>query len=290
MEVVIIKGGLGNQMSQYAFYLAKKKRNKKVRVIFNPASKNIHNGSELDRVFNIKYANSIINKILTLIYKYYDGIPKLRKYFHFFNITSIVEQKNYDYNPTFLQKIRKKGIYFYVGGWHSEKYFKDIEGQIRQTFSFKLPKNNSELSKIAQIIKQQPFSVSVHIRRGDYINHPNFWGVANEIYYKKAISLVKDMVVNPHFFVFSNDLKWSDNFFKSLNVNYTLCDVGKGNNSYLDMYLMTLCQIHINANSTFSWWGGWLANSKSITICPKKFMINIITKDIYPDNWIKIAT
>ena len=84
MEVVIIKGGLGNQMSQYAFYLAKKKRNKKVRVIFNPASKNIHNGSELDRVFNIKYANSIINKILTLIY----SIPKLFAsiFIHFYTI------------------------------------------------------------------------------------------------------------------------------------------------------------------------------------------------------------
>ena len=106
MEVVIIKGGLGNQMSQYAFYLAKKKRNKKVRVIFNPASKNIHNGSELDRVFNIKYANSIINKILTLIYKYYDGIPKLRKYFHFFNITSIVG----NYSAPLTRKCQKSAL------------------------------------------------------------------------------------------------------------------------------------------------------------------------------------
>ncbi len=68
MDVVIIFNGLGNQMSQYAFYLEKKKISKSTRFLFSKKSKNIHNGFELGKVFGIKYHDSLFNKLLYLIY------------------------------------------------------------------------------------------------------------------------------------------------------------------------------------------------------------------------------
>lgn len=289
MDVVIISGGLGNQMSQYAFYLAKKRHDRKVRVIFNPASANIHNGSELAEDFGIEYGNGVIDKALSFLYKYYDGIPKLRKYFsRLLRVKSVYEDRSYDYNPALLVGRHRFGITFFMGGWHSEKYFKDFEDDVRRLYTFKLPNDDVEFSRMEKSIKDNPASVSVHVRRGDYINHPDFWGIADEDYYRKAIEKIRSKMVNPTFYVFSNDLEWSHRFFQSQNVNYTIVNVGGGKKSYLDMYLMSLCRAHINANSTFSWWGAWLSAEDSITICPDKFMNNVTTKDIYPERWIRI--
>lgn len=146
-------------------------------------------------------------------------------------------------------------FYSFGGGYHCEKYFKTLESNIRHVFTFKLPADDKELKSVERIIKNDLSSVSVHIRRGDYINHPDFDGVANRNYYVHAIELIKKYVPNPMFYVFSNDVKWGDEFFKSLNVKYYVVNLGGGKKSYLDMYLMTLCHAHIIANSTFSWWG-----------------------------------
>lgn len=288
MDVVVVSGGLGNQMSQYAFYLAKKKNDKNVRVLFNPYSQRVHNGNELPYVFGINMKSGIIDKILTLIYKYYDGIPRIRKYFHFLRITHYDEDRNYNFEPEILSTKSKFSILFFRGGYHCEKYFKELESNIRHVFTFKLPADDKELKSVERTIKKDPSSVSVHIRRGDYINHPDFDGVANRNYYVHAIELIKKYIPNPMFYVFSNDVKWSDEFFKSLNVKYYVVNLGGGKKSYLDMYLMTLCHAHIIANSTFSWWGAWLSDKTSLTICPEDFMLNITTKDIYPTRWIRI--
>lgn len=176
------------------------------------------------------------------------------------------------------------------GGGHSEKYFKDFESYIRQVFTFNLPADDEKLKNVVHSIKNDSSSVSVHIRRGDYVNHPDFDGVANRDYYIHAIELIKKYIPVPKFYVFSNDVEWSEKFFKSLGVNYYIVNLGGGKKSYLDMYLMTLCHSHIIANSTFSWWGAWLSpNKNSITICPEKFLSHTVTKDIYPHNWIKIS-
>ena len=151
MDVIIIFNGLGNQMSQYAFYLNKKNISKSTRFIFSKKSRTIHNGYELDRVFGIKYHDSLINKFLYLTfrvagYKKHAFISKSAiRFLNFLGVKIINENDDYDFKPQYLRS--SKGIKFYVGGWHSEKYFMAIKDTILKTFQFNPENIGIEINK-----------------------------------------------------------------------------------------------------------------------------------------------
>lgn len=110
-------------------------------------------------------------------------------------------------------------------------------------------------------------------------------------YYQKAIEYIAQRVDSPHFFIFSDDYEWSVENFKFLQFPYTCISNGADKN-YEDMTLMSQCQYHIIANSSFSWWGAWLDPRKDkIVIAPKQWFANAPkndTKDLLPDTWIKL--
>lgn len=167
------------------------------------------------------------------------------------------------------------------GYFQSEKYFKHIEEEVREDFSFK----DEILIPCKEMISQVENPISLHIRRGDFLknsaNHHNL----DLDYYKKALENFED---NFPVIIFSDDSKWckeqelfsSDRFL-----------VAEGNSSYIDLCLMSLCKYHIIANSTFSWWGAWLAKSEKVIAPSKWFGPNnqhLNTKDLYPDEWMII--
>jgi hypothetical protein len=264
------------------------------RFIFSKKSRNIHNGFELDAVFGIKYHDSLINKLLYAIflvisYKKFPLISKpVIRIFNFFGISIIDENDDYDFKPEYLRPA--KGIKFYVGGWHSEKYFIDIKDTILQTFQF----NNESIEKEnLDILKQikTSNSVSIHIRRGDFLDTDNYGklgAVCTLNYFLMAIRKMETFVENPHFFLFTNDHSWVKTNFKE--PGFTLIDINTSKSSWKDMFLISNCSHHINSNGSFSWWSSWLSQNKtSIVIVPKNFIANRYFKDIYPDSWIQIA-
>jgi hypothetical protein len=290
MDIIVIFNGLGNQMSQYSFFLAKKNKGVKCKVIFDPRSKSRHNGSELDTIFGVMYEKSLFITFLTFIYKLLK-YNFFRKCFSIIGIKREFEPLNYDYNQRFLDK----GIgwlNYYVGGWHSENYYHGIRSVILKTFKFPEHIKDAKFEYFKEKLLSSN-AVSLHIRRGDFLNVKpgdfyQYGGVATLSYYKKAITFMKKSIENPVFFVFSDDLTWCRINFKAENFIYVDCNFG--NNSWRDLYLMTLCKYHINANSTFSWWGAWLCNSENqITVCPTHFLLNVVTKDFYPKDWIRIS-
>ena len=145
---------------------------------------------------------------------------------------------------------------------------------------------------LEQTILSDDNSVSLHIRRGDYLSIPASsirqpGGIATIEYYKKAIEYMLSIKPQSTFYVFSNEIEWCKKVFDGLKMVFIDCN--RKNYSWRDMYLMSICRHHIIANSTFSWWGAWLCKHKgSITICPERFIQKYETKDIYPENWIKI--
>lgn len=291
MDIVLLFNGLGNQMSQYAFYLAKKHYNPQSMALYYTYFFNGHNGYELGRVFNIHCDKGLKHNIFQFLYRLRES-PKigfLKGLLTKMGVRKICEAQNYDFNYDLLTQ-NKGGINFFWGGWHSEKNFIDIKEEIKAKFTF--PKiYDEDCLRVINQIKNVKESVSLHIRRGDYLTaKPNdfyqFGNVATMDYYKKAISRLISELGDCTFFVFSDDLKWCKEEFTDLNAVYVDCNQGK--NSWRDMYLMTLCKNHINANSSFSWWGAWLSTQEGITICPKEFIHNVVTKDIYPDSWIKM--
>ena len=288
MDVVVIFNGLGNQMSQYAYYLAKKKVNPNTKVIFDVMSKHNHYGYDLERAFGIKVSRTFLIKFLQIIYILSRKISQ----FKYIGIRIISEPLNNDYTPLLVQK-GPFGINYYVGGWHSEKYFMNISNEVKNVFTFCEQSNDGRFNEWLHVIRGDNSSVSVHIRRGDYMNikSTDYWqlnGVATLDYYKKAIDYIRQHVKTPHFYVFSDDLDWCKEQF---GTEFFYIECNQSVNSWSDMYLMSECHYHINANSTFSWWGAWLCKFEdSITVCPERFIRNIVTKDFYPERWHKIKS
>jgi hypothetical protein len=291
MDVIIVFNGLGNQMSQYAFYLQKKKIDISTRFIFDKRSHINHNGYELGRVFNIEYRETFLNVILFLFFrilsiKKYPYFSKpIIKLLNFLGVRLIEESNNYDFDESLLKS--SKGIRFFYGGWHSEKYFVSSKDQVLEAFKLKVD-DTVNLDYLAHIKNSE--SVSIHVRRGDYmkgIQFEMYGSVCTKEYFARAIDKINEILENPHFFVFSNDLKWvQDNFVMD---RCTLIDCNNGKDSWKDMYLMSNCKYHVNSNSTFSWWGAYLNTYKfKIVIIPYYFVNNVETKDFYPESWLKI--
>jgi len=163
------------------------------------------------------------------------------------------------------------------GYFQTEKYFKHIEQQIRQDFTFHDRIVEQCLSYKSALPNTQ--IISLHIRRSDYISDPNFECLSLD-YYRNGLKLLPNFPV----IVFSDDPEWCKNEFKKDSFI-----ISPFTDPFYDLCLMTLCDYHIIANSSFSWWGSWLAKSKQ-TIAPKKWFsgefLNWNTKDLYLSNWI----
>jgi hypothetical protein len=290
MDVIVIFNGLGNQMSQYAFYLQKKNIDKSTCFISFCRD---HNGLELDKVFGINTKENLIQKILYILFRILltDKVKIISSPIKLIlNLLDCkIVRENFDYN--FKEKFMKpsRGITFYFGGWHADNYFSKSKETILKKFEFNEPDDKENLLVLNKI--KQTNSVSIHVRRGDFLNAANidlFGDVCTKSYFEKAITIIESRVTNPYFFIFSNDLEWVKENLLTKNVTYISCNSGK--NSWKDMYLMSLCKHNIIANSTFSWWGAWLnKNSDKIVVCPSRFLKNDTFTDVYPNSWTKIS-
>jgi hypothetical protein len=179
------------------------------------------------------------------------------------------------------------------GFWQSPRYFSGIDESLRQEFAVKHPESDL-FNQISEQITHT-YSVSLHVRRGDMANDPQtnrLHGTCDLNYYKLAVEYLSIHVSQPHFFIFSDEPEWVK---ENLNLQFpsTLVSYHGSLTDYEEMHLMSLCQHHIIANSTFSWWGAWL-NPKpdKIVIAPQKFFDAFAydhdTKDLYPSSWIAL--
>jgi len=284
LKIVHFLGGLGNQMFQYAFYRTLEQYFEIVKADIS-AFKNytLHNGFELERVFNLKlnYSSNIENIILgsgsSFIAKTWRKICRLLNRFY------ICKTPTY-FDPHIFEE--SKSMY-YAGYWQNERYFYNISDMIRQDFTFRNQLNDKNLHLKSLI--NNTVSVSIHVRRGDYVNHSALGNICDIEYYRKAINYINANISDAKFFIFSNDVSWCKENVQITNCYYIDWNIDK--DSYMDMQLMSLCKHNIIANSSFSWWGAWLnCNSQKIIISPSKWFNNIDydIRDIVPDSWICI--
>lgn len=271
MIIVNLTGGLGNQMFQYAFgKTIAMRHNTNLKLHFTNALFNTQRSYELD-IFNISASlatrkdlqklgvmqNRVINRLLYL----FDERYKIQ-----FNKHIVTQRYPYDYNLSYLSV---KNDSYIQGNWTDERYFKEIENIIRKEFTAKKRLDGINQKILKQI--QSSTSVSIHVRRTDYIT--NKGGLLKFIgldYYVKSIKKIKSVVSDPVFFVFSDDIPWcKENLSQLLNTAHFI-DHNKGRDAYKDILLMSSCKHNIIANSTFSWWGGWMNENKNkICITPR---------------------
>ncbi len=179
----------------------------------------------------------------------------------------------------------------YVDGyWQTEKYFEDIKDVICNSIDFVLLDDDNN-TNILKLVHSTP-SVSVHIRRGDYLSPMNrecYGDICTEKYYLNAIRYFEKMDNSSTFFFFSDDIEWAKNTFSPEVKNAFFIDWNSGENSYYDMYLMSQCKNNIIANSSFSWWGAWLNESKGkVVVSPSKWANNGYMPDTICSSWIRM--
>lgn len=278
IKVAILRGGLGNQMFSYAFYIKLKCNFRFSHIVLEPSHCfTVHQGYELPDVFTEVETKRT--------YKYYRRIHKLFSvYFTKIFFKVIKETCNWDFSGYLTSSYYP--FLVYDGFWQSEKYFSSLKNEIINKFRFNDSLLNSNTRWLSEALSQEN-SVSIHIRRGDYLELEEFRNICTIDYYRKAVSLIESRVHNPVFYVFSNDLKWVKDNLTFADFNHV--DWNNDRDSWQDMYLMTKCKHNIIANSSFSWWGAWLnENPDKMVIAPSRWFNSIDAKDIVPENWIKI--
>ncbi|WP_262964917.1 alpha-1,2-fucosyltransferase [Methylobacter psychrophilus] len=177
------------------------------------------------------------------------------------------------------------------GYWQSYRYFNEIADQLKNELGFRFAPDLDNAKLIAEI--ESVASVCVHIRRGDYVSNALFadnLGVCSIDYYQRATTEIVAQVNNPHFYVFSDDPEWARS-----NLNFpgptSIIDHNLGKSDVEDLRLMTHCKYFIIANSSFSWWGAWLASyPNKLIIAPSRWFNKdkIPIEDRIPATWIRL--
>lgn len=299
MFIVEIIGGLGNQMFCYAFAKAIEHHYGKGSVQlytgrFQHTDDN--RGYELDYVFGID--DPVISEekgVKSLIDDSWSFPSRLRRKL-FGQKKTYYKEQIYTYDARVFNLDNSIKQIYLQGLWKDEKYFKNIRSIILGKFTFireLSPDNNLLLSDM-----QQSESVSLHVRRGDYISNEFYRNIVGNVcsyqYYLNSLNyLEKKLSTDLSYYIFSDDIAWvkaNFDFLEDRKVVFVQNNTGV--NSYIDMQLMSNCKYNIIANSTFSWWGAWLNNYEDkIVITPKMWYNDperCKNNDIVPDDWIKI--
>lgn len=264
MKAVKVVGGLGSQMMAYGLFLSLKKRFDDVYFETGWFKKNSqHNGLEIYSVFGIKpeIQHSFLSKVIHSKFFFFKVIRKL----FLKKRTIFAHKKKFNYDP---QVFEDNNIIVYDQCWTSYKYLESVKNEIRELFVFPELVGSRNKTIGDEIVVAE--SVSVHVRRGDYLNSPVLGGVVGPTYYKEAIQLIYQKIEKPKFYVFSDDIKWCESELGVKKEDCKFIDWNKDDFSFQDMCLMSLCKHNIIANSSFSWWGAYLnSNINKIIICPK---------------------
>lgn len=289
MIITRLYGGLGNQMFQYALgrqlalsrgtdfyidtsaferYKLHKYNLDKFCILENIAKKKFI-PRDINRNFYIRNYNLLFNKI--------------------FRKVLIIEEKEMGYSPNILQSL-DSNVYL-MGYWQSELYFNNIRNILLDEFTLKKDLREQSMKIFEKISVSN--SVSLHVRRGDYVSNSNTMkthGVCSLNYYNQAIQLLKDKYMDLTYFIFSDDKTWVKENLKITGKTYYV-DHNDAEHNYEDLFLMSSCKHNVIANSSFSWWGAWLnKNQNKIIIAPKMWFNNPEknSKDIIPSGWLKM--
>lgn len=266
-KIIKLNGGLGNQMFQYALAIGLK----------NTIDASFKFDTELLTSGRTKFKFSLERFGITILRPSFIEKVKYRGLESFkyrkicdviYNLTSIKLHKGYyreKEREIYDKNLSDINIKYLDGYWQTEKYFAQFRDLVLKEFDLE-GKVSIKTSGYLTQISEASRSVSIHVRRGDYLTLTEYRNLTVD-YYIKAVNLINQKYPECKFFVFSNDINWcKDNFLFISDVVFVDSTVDE----YDDMFLMSKCQINIIANSTFSWWAAWLNRTPEKEVyCPK---------------------
>lgn len=285
MIIVKIVGGLGNQMFQYAYALSLKFKGYEVKLDrtlydhcnfrqFQLDSYNISLPCATTEEISNYGVSSVVSKVARKL-----GLP-----------TKVIREESLRFQDELTKP--KRGRYI-EGYFQNEKYFSAIRPALLKEYS-SLEKRSQYLEEIKGRIEQATNSSSVHVRRGDYVDNKHIsevHGACTLEYYTRAMSTLTEKLKTPTFFIFSDDIEWVKTYIQGENIVYI--DSAESRHPQEDIYLMSLCQHNIIANSSFSWWGAWLnLNEAKTVVAPRRWFLdekqNSEAEFITPSDWLRV--
>lgn len=330
MIVIRMSGGLGNQMFQYALFIKLQAMGR--QVCFDDWSEYEHQAETGVRrpirlsAFGIQYPRAEKESVRDLTDARMDVKSRIRRKLQG---RHSLEKHDRDlvFDPSFLEQ--EEG--YFCGCFQSEKYFADVREKVKEAFTFpeSLWQEEPERAALAARMQRED-SVAVHLRFGDYLDKADtYGGICTPAYYEEAVRQMRERLGEQvHFYVFSNDEKKAADWIaamekkeketadtgnaeeesgreidsdsrKSKNrrsgtVSYTLIKGADEDHGYLDLALMTKCRHHIIANSSFSWWGAWLADHPGQLIMAPSLWIHmpdgstLARRDIFTEKMFRI--
>lgn len=293
MIIIRYRGGLGNQMFQYAFQLAMTNKYQNTQVLSDLSHYRLigeHNGFELDKVFQLKMpcassreirkispyyvSGSIFDKLPSKVQKIVAQNLQYRyKEWNLKRKEDVYYKQEYhsSWEPEVFQLVEEKDWYL-DGLWQDFRYYADCEKQIREAFQFCNEERYSEEDRRILSEIMNTASVGIHVRRGDFVNSK--FDICTEDYYREAIRLMREKVGQDiRFYFFSDDTQFVEERFAFVDNKEILSHPVE--NSIVDMEMLSLCRHKIISNSTFAFWAAWLGQQKDeYVIAPRYSIIN----------------
>lgn len=287
MVYVYLQGGLGNQMFQYAFGRQLQTLRKDRLVIDDQHFAKAQALGETQRSLELSEWNTSfeladeatrarVRKTLypPLASRVLQKVTGLRPYSIYNDETA--------FSPA---QVPGASLLYLQGYFQRENYFASIRSELLQEFTLRYtPQRN---------LPKGTDSVSVHVRRGDYVNLPQaaaHHGTCSVEYYRRAMQYMREQLSAPRFYFFSDDIEWCKATFDESDIEFV--STPPDARSSEDMYLMSRCAHHIIANSSYSWWGAWLNPSPNkMVIAPARWTNAQTTphNDYVPQSWIQLA-
>lgn len=287
MVIVQLKGGLGNQLFQYAAGIALAEQHQ-VKLAVDISHLSHNQSGDTMRPYELK------NLVHPPLVAKPGQIAPFQKFLRNSIEKFLPNYKRIVYKEpafTYDENFENADDNVYLSGyWQSEKYFSKYEKLIKANFVF-----GEQLTQ-----KVQPFavtlrsseSIAIHIRRGDLVSRElqDYHGILSAAYYNNAIRIIRETIQTPSFYIFSDDMHWVKQQLQ-LPPATTFVSGQVSHSSYEDFFLMQHCRHNIIANSSFSWWAAWLNSYPNKTvIAPKKWFNNAPhnTRDLLPAAWIRM--
>ena len=290
MKIVKLKGGLGNQMFQYAFAkLLQKETGSPVKIDLSSYGELKGDTVRKPRIlkFNISLPVATQEELMSVCKISHGGDSQSNIYRIGLVLESILNKKYlFERNHAGCSAANMKKCEFFDGYWQDWRNVDSIMPELREEFTPVERLGQSTEEKLAKI--EGCNSVFVGVRRGDYLTvRPEHYGTFDQEYYDRAMEKVSQMVTDPVFFIFSNDINWvqKNMDFSKWNVVYITETI----DDFEDFILMSRCKHSIIPNSTYHWWGARLNEYEGkVVVAPSKWFVDDAPINILPDRWEKV--
>jgi hypothetical protein len=289
--VFYLTGGIGNQLFTFAAGKAFSQINKR-NVIFDltDAGKGYTNHRSSILSLNLEL---VVSPSKPWLYQFFSKVRnRLSRTFKKFTQKKHSSHANYisyeiGYDPKLFQMEKARNVRGYFQSW---RYF-EIAGQsFRSSKDLLIRPSQWYLETCALAEETKP--IFLHVRRGDYEQLSDTYGLLDTKYYVDALVIVRKFLPNNPIWVVSDDIPEAEKLLASiLPANTIWVNPSNSTDPVESLVLMSRGAGNIIANSTFSWWGAALNEKSLVTVAPKKWFKGMQDpEDLYPPDWLLVES